>query len=122
MRWTPPANRKRLHRTSVLHFFATQAPCTVATGSLHLFALLGPRGNCRPSVIAATSAGAQDDSAVSIRAVHLKHILDRIQTNRDNVAHGRRRSGGLNAPPRHIDAVAGGVHPITTQKPLARCD
>ena len=53
----------------------------------------------------------KDNSATIIRSVHLKHLLSQIQTNRANLLHGRLRSGDLNAPPWHIDAVAGARPP-----------
>jgi hypothetical protein len=41
----------------------------------------------------------------------LKHLLRQIQTDRASLVHGRLRSGDLNAPPWHIDAVAGASTP-----------
>ena len=61
----------------------------------------------------------KDDGTSSIRSVHLKHLLSQIQTNRANLVHGRLRSGDLNAPPWHIDAVAGASTPSLSLHPLS---
>jgi hypothetical protein len=49
--------------------------------------------------------------------VHLKHFFGQIQTNRANLAHGRLLLGDLNAPPWHIDAVAGASTPSLPREP-----
>jgi hypothetical protein len=53
----------------------------------------------------------KDNGAYCVRPVHYKHLFSQIDINRANLVHGRFPSGGLNAPPWHIDAVAGASTP-----------
>jgi pimeloyl-ACP methyl ester carboxylesterase len=48
--------------------------------------------------------------------------LAKSKPNRANLAHGRLRLGDLNAPPWHIDAVAGAIHEIAATHRLFRYD